>query len=395
MRTLTTNDERAVMVPAAVRKVLGLLNAAGEARIAGGAVRDSLLGVEPKDWDVATTLTPEAVIAVAERARIPVRFNDNSLDHGTVTLHVDGMDVEVTTLRVDKVTDGRHAEVEFTDSWLADADRRDLTFNAMFMSADGQVFDYHSGTKDLLEGRVRFVGCASARIQEDYLRILRFFRFASRMACDHFDCEAMRAIKRNVHGLEKISGERIWMEMSKILVGPVFSDVLARMVGANVLSALGFKDVDMHHAIGANMMNGRPETVLGALLASPEAVERAADDWSLSRKERDMAVFVAGHMDDRVKVWQWGLHEWQRMCVAEGRDRTLELMSLTDKVGWKEDVMATWEIPVFPLSGNDLIGCGVKPGPEMGRKLKAAKEAWMDSHFTLAKRKLLQLACAA
>ena len=377
------------MIPGPVHRVLELLNEHGEARIAGGAVRDSLLGQEPKDWDVATTVLPQEVVVIA--AHMSPRFNDNSLEHGTVTLHVDGMDVEVTTLRIDRETDGRHAEVEFTSDWLADADRRDLTFNAMFMDASGQIFDYHSGAKDLLEGRVRFVGCASARIQEDYLRILRFFRFAARMGCSHFDTEAMRAIGRNAHGLKKISGERIWMEMSKILSGPLFAEVLGRMIHADVFSALGFKDLDVHHGMVANMMRGKPETVLAALLAKPEAVAKAADDWKLSKDERRMAEFIASHMEDRVKVWQWGLHDWHIVVVQEGRERALELLSLTDKVGWKEDVIPEWEIPVCPVNGQDVLDADVKPGPEVGRVLNDVREAWVRSHFTMGREDLLKL----
>lgn len=380
------------MVPDEVHRVLRLLNKHGEARLAGGAVRDALLGHAPKDWDVATTLLPEQVVVLAEEARLAPRFNDNSLAHGTVTLHVDGMDVEVTTLRVDTDTDGRHAEVEFTTSWVQDSARRDLTFNAMFMDADGTVYDHHGGMTDLLDGRVRFVGCASSRIQEDYLRILRFFRFAGRMGCTHFDCEAMRAIKRNVHGLRKMSGERVWMEMQKILVGPVFADVLERMVHANVLDALGFKEVEVEHAVLANWMKAKPETVLAALLDTPKAVAKAAADWKLSTAERRMAEFVANHTHDRVRVHQWSLLDWKKLMVVEGRERTLELLSLTNRVGWKEDVLATWEPPEFPLRGEDVLSLGVEPGPEVGRKLRAAKTAWLDADFGLSKRKLLHLA---
>lgn len=394
MRTLTTKSERAAMVPVQVIMVLNVLGHE-HARIAGGAVRDSLLGNEPKDWDVATDTRPEFVVELAEWHKWPVRFNENSLAHGTVTVHLDGMDIEITTLRVDAVTDGRHAEVEFTNDWKLDAERRDLTFNAMFMDADGTVYDYFDGQKDLLEGRVRFVGCASTRIQEDYLRILRFFRFAGRMGCEHFDCEAMRAMKRNVNGLHKISGERIWMEMSKILTGPLAEPVFARMEHVGIFNALGFPQVEFDSGVLANWMKARPETVLAALLDTPEAVAKAADEWKLSAKERKMAEFVASHTHDRRNVRSWSLAEWEKVFVVEGKERTLELLCLTSRIGWKEEVFAEWEAPVFPLSGADLIAAGVEPGPEMGRKLKAAKQAWLDAGFALDKRKLLQLACAA
>ena len=219
------------MVPPQVRTLLDLLNLRSDygdhARVAGGAVRDALLGVEPKDWDVATVLLPTEVMAMAERAGFDVI--PTGLQHGTVTVVVDGMPLEVTTLRSDVETDGRHAEVEFVTDWKEDAARRDLTMNAMFMTVDGSVQDFFGGTEDLWEGRVRFVGHATDRIEEDFLRILRFFRFAGRMGVATFDVEALRAIKRLSPNLSRISGERVWMEMSKILSGNCVREVLERM----------------------------------------------------------------------------------------------------------------------------------------------------------------------
>lgn len=379
------------MVPASVHKVLNLL---GDARVAGGAVRDSLMGVEPKDWDVATSLMPEAVLKAAKTQGWTTVFNDNSLAHGTVTLMVDGEPIEVTTLRVDEVTDGRHAEVSFTDDWKLDAARRDLTFNAMFMDADGEVEDFFNGVADLVEGRVRFVGNASARLQEDYLRVLRFFRFAGRMSASHWDMEALRAVKRNVNGLNRVSGERVWMELSKILTGPMVGEVLEQMVAHNVFDSLGFKDLDVEHAVLANWMGGKPETVLAALLDTPEAVEKATAEWKLSKAEREMAKFVASHTHDRVRVQNWTEMDWMKLMVMEGRERVLELLSLTNHSVWKDEVLATRGVPVFPLTGAALVNAGVKPGPDMGRRLKAAKQAWLDSDFTLSGKKLLQLAVA-
>ena len=204
-------------IPEPVKKldsVLSRFSVDSLVRVAGGAVRDLLAGVEPKDWDLATPLHPEEVIKSAEEAGFKVL--PTGLQHGTVTVMVDGEPLEVTTLRVDVETDGRHADVEFTTDWKEDAARRDLTVNAMFLTMDGEVVDFFGGQQDLEDGRVRFVGNARERMAEDFLRILRFFRFHGRVGSGKFDEKDLLAIHDSTHGLAGISGERIWMEMQKI-----------------------------------------------------------------------------------------------------------------------------------------------------------------------------------
>jgi len=188
-----------------------------ELRIAGGAVRDLLMDKAPADIDFATTATPDQMKTMFEKEEIRM-INNQGEKHGTVTARInDKENYEVTTLRIDKVTDGRHAEVEFTTDWQLDANRRDLTINSMFLGLDGQVYDYFNGSDDLIAKKVRFVGDPVQRIQEDYLRILRYFRFYGRIstASDDHESETIEAIKTNVDGMERISGERIWMEWKK------------------------------------------------------------------------------------------------------------------------------------------------------------------------------------
>ena len=193
-----------------------------EIRIAGGAVRDLLQGKTPEDVDFATNALPEEMKAMFEKENIRM-INAKGEKHGTVTARLnDKENFEVTTLRIDVKTDGRHAEVEFTKDWALDAGRRDLTINSMFLELDGTLHDYFNGKEDLEQRRVRFVGKAADRIQEDYLRILRYFRFYSKIAQEpNKHCEeTLQAIKENASGLSKISGERIWTELRKFVVGP-------------------------------------------------------------------------------------------------------------------------------------------------------------------------------
>ncbi|CAH1388636.1 unnamed protein product [Nezara viridula] len=209
--------------------------------IAGGAVRDILLGKTPKDVDFATTATPDEMKKMFEEEGVRM-INNKGEKHGTITARINNENFEVTTLRIDKVTDGRHAEVEFTTDWELDANRRDLTINSMFLGTDGQVYDYFGGYEDLKKRRVAFVGDPSKRIQEDYLRILRYFRFFGRIAedPDSHEEETIDAIKNNISGLGKITGERIWLELSKILSGNYVSSIIQSIISVGAGPYIGF-----------------------------------------------------------------------------------------------------------------------------------------------------------
>ena len=208
-------------------------------RIVGGAVRDILLGIHPKDVDLGTNATPEQMIQLFKDNNI--HYIETGLQHGTITAHVNNRDFEVTTLRIDKESDGRHAKVEFTNDWKVDAERRDLTINAMSLALDGTLYDYFGGGKDLVERRVRFVGDPRLRIQEDYLRILRYFRFYGRIVerADSHDPDTLTVIREKSAGLKSISVERIWMEVSKILTGNHTPSLIRKIYELNVSRAIG------------------------------------------------------------------------------------------------------------------------------------------------------------
>lgn len=210
-----------------------------EIRVVGGCVRDLLLNKTPKDWDMCTTALPNETMAILEEAKL--RPFDLSNGHGTISFVYDDETVEITTLRVDEKTDGRHAQVRFVDDFKLDAARRDFTINAMSMNRDYKVFDYFRGQDDLVNQRILFVGDANARIKEDYLRILRFYRFVGRFSSyDKIDRKTSLAIFNNREGLKKISGERIWMEMQQIF-GLENENLLHKMKFDGVLDALGVK----------------------------------------------------------------------------------------------------------------------------------------------------------
>ena len=203
-------------------------------RMVGGVVRDLLLGLSPKDVDISTECTPDAMIKLFQENGI--RYIPTGIAHGTVTVHVDSADYEITTLRLDRVTDGRHAVVEFTKDWREDAERRDLTINAMSLEFDGTLYDYFDGQKHLSEKKIMFVGDARRRIREDFLRILRYFRFYGRIAPSpdlHYP-DTLEAIRETAQGLQQVSAERVWLEMKKILPGKQCPHLLRTMYSLDV-----------------------------------------------------------------------------------------------------------------------------------------------------------------
>jgi tRNA nucleotidyltransferase (CCA-adding enzyme) len=212
-----------------------------EIRIAGGAVRDILMNKSPTDLDIATVATPTEMKEMFAKENVRL-INMNGEKHGTITPRINNaMNFECTTLRIDMITDGRHAEVEFTKNWLLDANRRDLTINAMFLGLDGSVYDYFFGYEDLMAKKVRFVGDADKRIKEDFLRILRYFRFYGRIAtqADQHDIETLHTIKSNARGLGQISGERLWVEVKKILEGKFAGELMLKMIECEISKFIG------------------------------------------------------------------------------------------------------------------------------------------------------------
>ncbi|CAF4781860.1 unnamed protein product, partial [Rotaria magnacalcarata] len=246
---IDTPEYRALLTPSLLKLVKLFKANQYELRVAGGAVRDILLGIIPHDFDFATTATPEQVKDMFTQANVRM-INTNGEKHGTITARIDDIEnFEITTLRIDVTTDGRHAVVEFTQDWQLDANRRDLTINALFLDFEGTVYDYFHGIDDLKHRRIRFVGNAVQRIREDYLRILRYFRFFGRFAHDNalHDEDSLRAIRDNVDGLKNIAGERLWMELKRIAEGRNAGPTLKTMLEQKIGQYLGIpSDADLN-----------------------------------------------------------------------------------------------------------------------------------------------------
>jgi poly(A) polymerase/tRNA nucleotidyltransferase (CCA-adding enzyme) len=358
-----------------------VLAALPEARVAGGAVRDALAGQSVYDVDLATPCPPDAVMQALATAGI--RAVPTGLDHGTVTAVVGGKGIEITTLRRDVETDGRHARVEFTDDWREDAARRDFTINALSMRRDGAVFDYFGGIEDLHAGRVRFVGDAGQRIAEDYLRILRFFRFFARYGRGLPDSDAAAAVRSNLHGLAGLSAERVWSELKRILAAPDPGAAVSQMAELGVLEAV-LPEGANPAPLAALVATGAPVDPLLRLAALFTGdVDGLADRLKLANEERArLAALCAGPspqpQDDDATL---------RRMLAETESEVLidrTWLAGGDTPGWAEvrARIAATPLPAFPLEGRDVLALGLAPGPRVGELLREVRAWWMEQGCT-------------
>jgi tRNA nucleotidyltransferase (CCA-adding enzyme) len=342
-------------------------------RIVGGAVRDDLIGIEPKDIDFCSDARPDEMIEIFKANDI--RFIETGLQHGTITAVLNGIPYEITSLRIDSDHDGRHATVEFTRDWIADLGRRDLTINAMARTFDGQLVDPFGGEADLRAGIVRFVGNPQDRMNEDFLRILRWLRFHARFSPSkplHED--TVSAASTVGKGLVNISRERVWSEMAK-LASSDFN------ICWNGLFEMGLNEfIDLPHGNINTMLEvaqftKNPVTRMVAFLENPELVEKLATDWKWSAAERDMGIFLATSKKDLKEMLALRSHS---------REWIVELAALRRSFGEDIDIdfFKTWDPPVFPVTGKDLISIGFKPGKGMGVALKSMQSAWVSSEFS-------------
>jgi poly(A) polymerase len=383
----------------ALRRVFDALErAGGEARVAGGAVRNALMGEAVDEIDIATTLTPEQVMKAGERARLGV--HPTGIDHGTITVVVGGKPFEVTTLRVDVETFGRKARVAFTADWQADARRRDFTMNALYCSRDGKICDPTKGYTDILRKRVRFVGSPSERIKEDALRILRFFRFHARYGAGAPDREGLAACVRHKAKLKGLSSERIRQELFKLLQAKRAAGTIKLMTASNVLKILfepaanltplvRMAKIDETHGLEA-------DALLRLVLVAKDATG-LRERLRLTNTETRRLAAIAHHAgptprlrdrERRVVLYHLGQEAWRdtvRLAWAKSKDpvgskKWRDLLAFADH----------WLIPRFPLTGKDLLARGIKEGPLLGKELGRLEDWWIASDFTADKEDLLR-----
>ncbi len=366
--------------PRALARLIDALDGKSDGvRYIGGWVRDTLLGLSPQDIDVATRFAPEEVGRRARAAGLGTWTSAAGIAHGTIGVVIDGKTIEVTTLRRDVATDGRHATVAFTEDWREDAARRDFTINAL--SADpltGAVHDYFGGLDDLAAGRVRFIGEPLQRIAEDHLRILRFFRFHARFARGAPDPDSYAACVERARDLMALSRERIAAELLKLLAlpdpvatveamleGGLFEPVLPEIVTSEQLEAL----VETEREAGIAPDGLRR---LAALLPpSATIADQVAARLRLSKAERRRLVLAATpDVSQRAEA----------LAYTVGAEAAVDRLLLAgEPVAAKS--LDGWERPAFPISGGDLIALGLTAGPIVATTLRAIEQRWVEAGF--------------
>lgn len=375
---LTTDATRAVMA------ALAAAGGADCARFVGGCVRNAVLGAPIDDVDIATVLTPEAVVKALRAAGL--KSVPTGMEHGTVTAISERQPFEITTLRRDVSTDGRRATVAFTDDWAEDAARRDFRLNALYADAEGLILDpTGAGYDDALAGRIVFVGEPEQRIEEDYLRILRFYRFFAWYGRGAPDAAAVAACAALAEGVERLSAERVSKELLKLLAAPDPRAAVRLMDQAGVLGRVTPQPESL--SLFEAMVGVSPDPVLrlSALLPDDaEAVREAALKRRLSNAQRDRLVeAVAERIDPamseaemRVAIWRTG-----RQAVEDRLYRAWAAGADAGTVRRLLVLAAAWTPPKLPVGGKDLARLGLPPGPETGRLLKAFEEGWIADDF--------------
>ena len=369
--------------------LLGILNSDGlNARMVGGCARDALLGRKIIDIDIACSLAPEISMKRFDKAEIKVI--PTGLKHGTITAVINGQHFEITTLRRDVETDGRHAKVAFTDDWGTDAARRDFTINALYLDEDGSLYDPCDGLGDLEGRQVRFIGDAGERITEDALRILRFFRFAAQIDGAELDKAGVAACMENKNLIGHLSGERLAQELFKILAADNVVSILNKMDKAGIIAEIlpNYKDcekacnyIQFENKMGRCDILARLSCLIGEKVDDISRHLKLSNSQAKTLKEyneHDIIVHDAlNKKDARKYIYLWG----RDVFIFALLQNSLNCQML--------DFAESWAIPIFPLLGRDLIKVGIKAGPTLGQNLKRLENEWIEGDFNLSKEELI------
>ena len=378
----------------------------GMAMVAGGAVRNALMQLPATDVDLSTTVEPEAVIARLQAAGYKVV--PTGLEHGTVTAIIEDSVFEVTTLREDIETDGRHAIVKFGTDWATDAKRRDLTMNGLFCDRDGHVYDFVEGYPDIQTRNVRFIGEAETRIREDALRILRFFRFFAWYGEGRPDASGLKACNANKMLMSGLSVERVWMELRKMLSAPdpsrallwmrttgILGGVLPETVGWGIDAIPGVIRNEQEYGWDADPMF----RLMAMVRPHDETVKGLAERLLLSNVDRDRLTKWArsqapSHDINKDELAKHLYRGSQQGMIDAMRLEVVHLQNRDDETGSANmaklvDFALTWQKPIFPVKGQDLLDAGMTPGKAVGERLAELETQWVESGFEIGREELL------
>ena len=364
----------------------GVFAALPDSRAVGGCVRDHLAGLDVHDIDMAAPFAPEVIAGRLKEAGF--RVFETGLKHGTVTAVLDRASIEVTSLRRDVTTDGRHAEVEWTTDWAEDAARRDFTINAMSMGPDGLLHDPFGGAADLAARRVRFVGEADQRLREDFLRALRFFRFQARYGGEVPDAEAVRAIRAAVPGLARLSAERVWSEIKRLMAAPDPRAALALMAETGVLAAV-LPEAGAPARLDLAIARGVADVLLRLAILLPVGTDLTALASRLRLSGEEAARLRALHAiadapgpDERDPAVLRRFAAAARLRSEAALPPEILLVAAANRgAGDHAEILALMPPrlgPAFPLLGRDVLALGLPHGPRIGELLAATRDWWLE-----------------
>lgn len=381
--------------------LFSILNAHGEARLVGGCVRDMLMGYPVKDIDIAVNIKPHVVCDILEQRQI--KCIPTGIKFGTVTALIGRYSFQITTLRQDLNCDGRYADVAFCTDWEKDATRRDFTFNSLYADLDGALYDYCDGMSDLEQKAVRFIGEPEMRIKEDYLRILRYFRFLSYIGIYQIDMPSLLAVQKLSHNLSVISGERIQSEMFKLLGNKFAFEAFLLLCSHDIHESLMMPPLQRAMLDGINMIAGEHMINLAAILTTHrvtrEQIQALSSRWKLSKKDHKLLQGLCllenkFHLDASVKMhkqhcYRLGrdLYEKQALLYLAARPHNQKIFD--DSMSILEN-LKQWVMPTCPISGEDLLAIGFQ-GEEIGKALLRMEDKWVSSDFMLTREQLLQM----
>ena len=398
------------------RRIIAALDSVGvEGRYCGGVVRDMMLGqmsASHPDIDMASPLPADQAMALM--ASHGLKTIPTGLAHGTITIcdpQNPKIKVELTTLRVDIATDGRHAKVSYTEDWQADSCRRDFSINSLYLTSSGEVIDWHHGQEDIISGKIRFIGDPHDRLAEDYLRVLRYFRFYARFGQLAPDENTKAALTKAASQLDTLSGERVALEMRKILASGSVA-TLTLMEELKVLRAICPKEWDINsYDKWQQWDEGRDPMLALSVLLPEDQTQRLAQDWKLSRKEQQSLKRFGSRLSlPQMKslTGQFWQQEVWRLCHRKGWSgddvagalivnwlkQTIEQTPPPDLEGAtiSADHLARirgYDIPIMPVNGDDIRSYGIADGKSIGLMLAEIEEVWLDSHFSADRGNLL------
>ena len=369
-------------------------------RFVGGCIRKALCGDNIDDLDLATTLKPDEVKRKLTKANIKVI--DTGISHGTVTAILNKVKFEITTLRKDVSTDGRHANVEFTSDWTQDALRRDFTINAIYADINGKIFDPQDGVSDLQNGKIKFIGLPAERIQEDYLRILRYLRFFTQYSNEDHDQNAISIIKQNINGLNKISNERIFDELKKILilknVENLFSNNLSREIILNIFPQFKYYErLDKVKILNQKLRDKYDSYLILALLIIDHSnnYEYFCHKYKTSNKIKNRFENISINFENLKNEKFYSEENIRKLIYLTNKDSVLDLLLFSLCINKKIEILSIerlidyvsiCEIPKFPISGDYLKKHGYETGQTLGKKLKSLEEKWIENNFVMNKK---------